>query len=107
MKYRALVSFSGALSMHQGEVRELNSKEIINDLLIAKYIEEVKEEPNKEKELQEEIEQLKNQIEELKNSPVSAAEKIENQTNTETSEEKSEKDVKSEDESKRSNHTKS
>jgi len=70
MKYRALESFSGALSMHVGEVRELNNEDIIKDLLGAKYIEEVKpEKPNKENELQSEIEALKKQIEELTKVP--------------------------------------
>ncbi len=66
MKYRALVSFSGALSMHQGEVRELNNKATIKDLLKAKYIEEVKEKPNKEEELQDKINLKDGEIEELK-----------------------------------------
>lgn len=41
--YRALVSFSGVISMYKGEVREITNKEVIKDLLQAKYIEEVKE----------------------------------------------------------------
>ena len=39
MEYRALVSFGGLVSMRKGEVRELKDKEIVKDLLRAKYIE--------------------------------------------------------------------
>lgn len=42
MKVKALVNFSGAVTMSIGEVREINSKEIYEDLLRAKYVEEVK-----------------------------------------------------------------
>lgn len=41
--YKALVSFSGIISMGKGEVREITDKKIVKDLLQAKYIEEVKE----------------------------------------------------------------
>lgn len=47
MKYKALVSFVGKISMAKGSVREISDKELISDLLNAKYIEEVKE-PTKE-----------------------------------------------------------
>ena len=43
MKYRALVSFSGLISMAMDEVREISDKSIVNDLLEAGYIEELKE----------------------------------------------------------------
>lgn len=43
MIYRALVSFSGKLSMAMGEVREISNKSIVDDLLKAGYIEELKE----------------------------------------------------------------
>lgn len=42
MKYRALVGFSGIVSMAKGEVKELTNPAIINDLLSANYIKEVK-----------------------------------------------------------------
>jgi uncharacterized membrane protein YukC len=88
MKYRALESFSGALSMHVGEVRDLNNKDIIKDLLKAKFIEEVKpEKPSKEKELQSEIEALKKQIEELTKEPDAPVE-------TDNTEQETSKDVK-------------
>lgn len=53
IKYRALISFSGNITMAMGEVREIENKGIANDLLNAGYIEELKEtkikikEPNK------------------------------------------------------------
>lgn len=42
MKYRALVGFSGIVSMAKDEVKELADQNIIDDLLSANYIEEVK-----------------------------------------------------------------
>lgn len=41
MLYKALISFSGLLSMSEGEVKEILNQEIIDDLLGAKYIEPV------------------------------------------------------------------
>lgn len=40
--YKALISFSGAISMRKGEVKAITNKEIIADLTQAGYIEEVK-----------------------------------------------------------------
>lgn len=40
--YKALVNFSGNVSMHVGEVKELADVNIAKDLLRAGYIEEVK-----------------------------------------------------------------
>jgi hypothetical protein len=40
--YKALVSFSGKLSMSKGQVREIKDNVIVEDLLRAGYIEEVK-----------------------------------------------------------------
>lgn len=40
--HRALKSFSGIISMHEGETREIDSAELVADLLKAGYIEEVK-----------------------------------------------------------------
>ena len=49
MKYKALVSFVGQISMAKGNITEISNKDIISDLLKAGYIEEVKikEEPKK------------------------------------------------------------
>lgn len=41
MEYKALVSFAGKVSMYEGEVKDLNDKEVIQDLLKAGYIEKV------------------------------------------------------------------
>lgn len=40
--HKALKSFSGAISMHEGETREIEDAEIVADLTKAGYIEEVK-----------------------------------------------------------------
>lgn len=39
--YKALISFSGIVSMTVGEVKEITDKAVIEDLLNAGYIEEV------------------------------------------------------------------
>lgn len=49
--YKALKSFAGAVSMGKGDVKEINDKEIVKDLLNAGYIEEVKP-AKKEKKVQ-------------------------------------------------------
>lgn len=41
--YKALKSFSGVISMHEGETREIDDAELVADLLKAGYIEEVKQ----------------------------------------------------------------
>lgn len=63
--YRALVSFSGVVSMSLNEEREINDKNLIKDLLKAGYIEEVKNISSKE--LKKENDLLKSEIESLKN----------------------------------------
>lgn len=40
--YKALKSFSGIISMHEGETREIDNAELVADLLKAGYIAEVK-----------------------------------------------------------------
>ena len=42
--YRALIGFSGLINMRKDEVREIKDKAIIEDLLKAGYIEEIKSE---------------------------------------------------------------
>lgn len=49
MLYKALVSFSGKVSMAVDEVRDISDQSIAKDLLKAEYIEEVK--PKKKVEL--------------------------------------------------------
>lgn len=41
MKIKALVSFSGALSMAAGEVRDCEDRAVLDDLLQAGYVEPV------------------------------------------------------------------
>lgn len=41
MKYKALVGFSGLVSMRKGEVKEIKDKYIVDDLLKVGYIEAV------------------------------------------------------------------
>lgn len=43
MKVRAMVNFSGLITMHQGEERELTNKFLFSDLLEAGYIEVIKD----------------------------------------------------------------
>lgn len=45
MQYKALVSFSGTISMAMGEVQEITNQEIVNDLLKACYIQPNVESP--------------------------------------------------------------
>ena len=47
MKYKALVSFAGAISMAKGEIREISDSPTVDDLLSAKYIEPVEEKKNR------------------------------------------------------------
>jgi len=44
MKYKAIVSFVGKVTMAQDEIKEIDDEEIINDLLNAGYIAPAKEE---------------------------------------------------------------
>ena len=45
--YKALISFSGLVTMAKGEIKELKDEGIIKDLLRAGYIEEVKKDTEK------------------------------------------------------------
>ena len=49
MKYKALKTFSGIVSMNEGEVREISDLTIAKDLLSAGYIKEIKSEQKKAK----------------------------------------------------------
>ena len=50
--YRALITFSGKVSMAEGEIRDISDKAVVDDLLDAGYIEEItpakKEKPKAE-----------------------------------------------------------
>ena len=48
--YKALKTFVGKISMVEGEVKNILDKDVIDDLLKAGYIEEVKQAENKVKE---------------------------------------------------------
>lgn len=43
MKVKALKGFSGTISMHEGEVRELNETKTVNELIRIGYLEKVAE----------------------------------------------------------------
>lgn len=49
MKYKALVSFSGAVTASLKQIIEINDEEIANDLLNAGYIKLVKDSKNEVK----------------------------------------------------------
>ncbi len=49
MKYKAVVSLCGKISMAYGEIKEIKDKEIAKDLLKAGYIVEVPEEKKAKK----------------------------------------------------------
>ncbi len=51
MKYRALVSFSGAVTASLKQIIEINDEEIANDLLNAGYIKLVKDSKKTEEEV--------------------------------------------------------
>lgn len=48
-KVKALVSFAGLVTMGYNEVRELPEGEVLDDLIRAKFVEEVKETTSKAK----------------------------------------------------------
>lgn len=43
MRYKALVSFTGIISMAMGDVREISDTSVAKDLLNAGYVEKIKE----------------------------------------------------------------
>ena len=49
MKVRALISFTGIVSMCKGEEREVADKRVLKDLLNCKYVEEVEEKKSTQK----------------------------------------------------------
>lgn len=72
MKYKALVSFAGKISMGKGEVREIVDRELANYLLQPHYIEpvEVEEvtEPVEVEETAEEVEEVTEPVVEKKSN---------------------------------------
>lgn len=63
MKYKALVSFAGKISMGKGEVREIVDRELANYLLQPHYIEPVEVE-----ETAEEVEEVTEPVVEKKSN---------------------------------------
>lgn len=49
MRYRALVSFSGLITMQKGEVKAIEDKALVADLLHAGYIEPIEKEKKSSK----------------------------------------------------------
>lgn len=47
MLYKALISFTGLISMAEGDVREISDVALAKDLVDAKYIEEVEKKETK------------------------------------------------------------
>lgn len=41
MKIKALISFSGVITMHEGEIRDIENKEVLTDLLKAQYVKKI------------------------------------------------------------------
>lgn len=49
MRYKALKSFSGVISMAEGDEKEINDKAVVDDLLNAGYIKPAKTAARKKK----------------------------------------------------------
>lgn len=49
MKYKAIVSFSGTISMAEGDIAEIADKAVSADLLSAGYIEAIEEQKHESK----------------------------------------------------------
>lgn len=54
MKIKALKSFVGILSMHEGQVIEYDNKVVLDDLIKNKYVKEVSEIESKTKKVENE-----------------------------------------------------
>lgn len=66
MKYEAIESFSGIISMSKGEVREIPNEDLAKELINAGFIAKYK--PDNAKELKKELEEANSKIEELENT---------------------------------------
>lgn len=49
MMYRAITTFGGVVSMRKGEEKAISDKAVADDLVRARYVEEVKEEKKSKK----------------------------------------------------------
>ena len=59
MKYRALVSFTGTVSMAMGEVREISDLALAKNLLKVGYVEEIKEKGKETEKVSEKVTEKK------------------------------------------------
>lgn len=66
MKYEAIESFSGVISMSKGEVREIPNENLANELISAGFI--VKYKPDNIKGLKEELKEANSKIVEQENT---------------------------------------
>lgn len=61
--FKALKSFCGKISMKKNEIKDIDDKELIKDLLNAGYIEEIKEEVKKiDKKVKDKVETLEEEV---------------------------------------------
>lgn len=75
MKYEAIESFSGIISMVKGEVRKIPNEALAKDLVNAKLIKEYV--PTNSQVLKEELKKAKEEIEQLKENNKKLLEEIE------------------------------
>lgn len=66
MKYEAIESFSGVISMSKGEVREIPNENLANELIGAGFI--IKYKPDNIKELKKKLEEANSKIAEQENT---------------------------------------
>ena len=59
MRYRALVSFTGLVSMAEGEVREISDLALAKNLLKVGYVEEIKERGKETEQVSEKVTEKK------------------------------------------------
>lgn len=61
--FKALKSFCGTISMKKNEIKDIDDKELIKDLLNAGYIEEIKEEVKKiDTKIKDKVETLEEEV---------------------------------------------
>lgn len=78
MKYEAIESFSGVISMRKGEVREIPNEALAQELMEAKYIK--KYVPNNAKELQKALDEANETIASLNNEIAELQKQLEEKT---------------------------
>ena len=75
--FKALKSFCGKISMKKNEIKDIDDKELIKDLLNAGYIEEIKEQVKKiETKVKKEVKTIEEEVkEEVKKTKTSKKKK--------------------------------